>query len=159
MKLTLSSYKVPTFANRCPCITVPNDLDDLNSVISKRRWHVHVDEPGPPPPLLMDEDFQRIEPEVESWYGAELRLLRSANEQVAFYSADNHVCNEDVPQDEFSDVESDDSHHERGLLMPKQIHTSLDPFVALPGGVSEHQRMRVQFCRPQNPCCQHSLTD
>jgi hypothetical protein len=97
----------------------------------------------------MDEDFQAIQPEVESWYGAELRHLRSANEQVAFYSADNYIFNDDVSSYNSLDVDSDDGSHERGLLMPKQIHTSLDPFVALPGGVPEHQRMRVQLCRPQ----------
>lgn len=97
----------------------------------------------------MDEDIQAIQPEVESWYAAELRHLRSVNEQVAFYSADNYIFNEGVPSDNSQDIDSDDGKHERGLLMPKQIHTSLDPFVALPMGVPEHQRMRVQICRPQ----------
>lgn len=97
----------------------------------------------------MDEDFQAIQPEVESWYGAELKHLRSVNEQVAFYSADNYIFNEDVPSENSWDVDSDDGNHERALLMPKQIYTSLDPFVALPGGVPEYQRMRVQLCRPQ----------
>ncbi|KEF58100.1 uncharacterized protein A1O9_06023 [Exophiala aquamarina CBS 119918] len=94
----------------------------------------------------MDDDIQAIQPEVESWYGAELRHLRSANEQVAFYSADSYIFNDGViPSDASQDIVLYDGKHERGLLMPKQIHTSLDPFVALPMGVPEHQRVRVQF--------------
>jgi len=97
----------------------------------------------------MDEDIQAIQPEVESWYSAELRQLRAANEQVAFYSADNYILNDGVPNDNNQEIDIHDGRNERGLLLPKQIHTSLDPFVALPMGVPEHQRMRVQICRPQ----------
>ena len=100
----------------------------------------------------MDEDLENIEPEVESWYSAELRQLRSANEHVAFYSANQHVFDqENVPGfSEQSDYQ--DGQYAEALLLPKQIHTSLDPFVALPAGVNDYQKLRVQLCKVHVSC-------
>lgn len=81
----------------------------------------------------------------EIQYGRELRQLRSANEQIAFYVDQQNVGNDGNKQ-ALLDTADEEDPSGYTLALPQHIQTSLDPFVALPGNVTEYERLRVQLC-------------
>jgi hypothetical protein len=106
----------------------------------------------------MDDDLIYTEPEVEAWYGAELKRLHSVNDQVAFYYVNRYDSDNGDAQKTSGEAVSN-ANRADALRLPKQIHTSLDPFVALPGGVNECQRLRIQLCEEYSLDFRRSLAN
>lgn len=80
-----------------------------------------------------------------SWYQTELRELQSANQEVAFYV--NKYPNPPAEEASASSTPNPQTDAPRlTFALPRQIYTSLDPFVALPAHVTEYERDRIQWC-------------